>query len=266
MKILNDKLNLNKFFESLKQTGRPILMLDYDGTLAPFVVERDEAVPYPGVREMLSKIAGARHTRMIIVTGRRAKELVNLLKLDNHPEIWGSHGMERLMPDGRYHQGELSLSETLGLKSATTWALHEGLKDIVEEKPAGLAFHWRGMKEKKANQIKEKIIQKWQPLQDEYHLKLLDFECGIELKAAGTDKGQAVKKILAESQASPEVAYLGDDLTDEDAFEALKKRGLTVLVREQYRETAADLWLTPPQEMLDFLERWHEARMHRKRK
>jgi trehalose-6-phosphatase len=54
------------------------------------------------------------------------------------------------------------------------------------------------------------------------------------------------------------VAYLGDDLTDEDAFRALKGKGLSVLVRKESRTTEADCWLKPPDELLDFLKKWHK--------
>jgi trehalose-6-phosphatase len=58
------------------------------------------------------------------------------------------------------------------------------------------------------------------------------------------------------------VAFLGDDLSDEAAFRAVRrigKRGLSVLVRREFRETAAEIWLRPPGELLCFLERWEKA-------
>ena len=71
-------------------------------------------------------------------------------------------------------------------------------------------------------------------------------------------KGDAVKQILAESPNDAVIAYLGDDLTDEDAFKALQGKGLSVLVRDTRRETLADCWLTPPHELLDFLHNWYK--------
>jgi trehalose-6-phosphatase len=65
-----------------------------------------------------------------------------------------------------------------------------------------------------------------------------------------------VRTILAESLPDAAVAYLGDDRTDEDAFRALNGKGLTVLVRPEYRPTAAEVWLQPPQELIQFLEEW----------
>jgi trehalose-6-phosphatase len=54
-------------------------------------------------------------------------------------------------------------------------------------------------------------------------------------------------------------AYLGDDFSDEDAFRAIPDEGAVVLVRPNFRATVASLWLRPPEELLQFLERWHRS-------
>ena len=68
-----------------------------------------------------------------------------------------------------------------------------------------------------------------------------------------------VRTILGESKGEPAAAYLRDDFTAEDAFMALKGKGLSVLVGKRLRDTAADIWLKPPEEMLEFLDRWIAA-------
>jgi len=55
------------------------------------------------------------------------------------------------------------------------------------------------------------------------------------------------------------VAYLGDDLTDEDAFAAMGNRGLSILVRGEVRRSCARFWLRPPEELLHFLDEWIAA-------
>lgn len=57
----------------------------------------------------------------------------------------------------------------------------------------------------------------------------------------------------------PAMAYLGDDQTDENAFEALHGRGLSVLVRREYRPTNADVWIQPPEGVTAFLSDWASA-------
>jgi trehalose 6-phosphate phosphatase len=75
----------------------------------------------------------------------------------------------------------------------------------------------------------------------------------------GRDKGDAVSTILGEIGPEVPVAYLGDDRTDERAFLALRTQGLGVLVRPRWRETAAALWIRPPEGLQEFLKHWLQA-------
>jgi trehalose-phosphatase len=85
------------------------------------------------------------------------------------------------------------------------------------------------------------------------------FDGGIELRARGHDKGDAVRTMLDQC-VDAACAYLGDDTTDEDAFRAIRGHGLAVLVRERPRQTLAQLWVEPPHGLAAFLERWADAR------
>jgi trehalose-phosphatase len=87
-------------------------------------------------------------------------------------------------------------------------------------------------------------------------LEILPFDEGLELRARGCNKQFAVKAVLSETPQGAAAAYLGDDITDEDAFRAVKARGLGVLVRTEFRPTEADVWLTPPQELVTFMKQW----------
>ncbi|HYX19436.1 MAG TPA: trehalose-phosphatase, partial [Thermoanaerobaculia bacterium] len=85
------------------------------------------------------------------------------------------------------------------------------------------------------------------------------FDGGLELRPRGFHKGLVVQRAFAEFGTDAAVAYLGDDATDEDAFAALRGRGLPVLVRGAPRRTRADARLRPPDEVLEFLEAWAGA-------
>lgn len=78
----------------------------------------------------------------------------------------------------------------------------------------------------------------------------------MELRVPGHSKADAVETIMDEEGKEAAVAYLGNDLTDEEAFRAMKGNGLTVLVRPEPRPSAADLWIQPPHELCDFLWLW----------
>src|SRR5205085_3853439 len=89
------------FMEKVRHARARALLLDYDGTLAPFTPDRSRAFPYREIPELISRIMRC-NTRVVLVSGRPATELVFLSGIHPHPEIWGSHGSERLRPDGSY--------------------------------------------------------------------------------------------------------------------------------------------------------------------
>jgi trehalose 6-phosphate phosphatase len=243
------------FFEQLKNAKQRILLLDYDGTMAPFHADRAHAFPYPEIPPMLTEIMKS-GTRLVLVTGRPSRELVVLCGLYPHPEIWGSHALERLMPNGDYSVATLPGKEEAGLLTAVAAMRVLDHEANLEVKPGGVAIHWRGLDLADTEKIKTQVEQQWKPLLKDHALKLLEFDGGVEIRVSNTDKGYAVESILRESSPDAAVAYLGDDLTDEDAFHALKDRGLRILVRPQHRPTAADLWLKPPEELGEFLHQW----------
>jgi trehalose 6-phosphate phosphatase len=259
MKSVTTAFDPDSFSCGLRKAENRILLLDYDGTLAPFRLRRDEAVPYPGLRETLNEFLRLDHTRIIIVSGRSVDDLVPLLKLERNPEIWGSHGLERLLPNGTYDVARLGENVLKGLEETNLWIAREGLLGHCETKPSGMAIHTRGLTPTLAEEVAEKVLNGLSYLLSDSGLELRRFDGGIELRVSGVNKGVAVTAVLDEGGKNTTAAYLGDDLTDEDAFKAIKGRGLGVLVRKEFRPTAADLWLKPPKELLEFLNGWLEA-------
>ena len=251
--------NVDDFLESVGRAPRSVLMLDYDGTLAPFHVDRKQAVPYPGLTGLLQQIIDKGRTRVVIVTGRDAREISQFLPLQPMPEIWGSHGLQRLLPDGSCEMPEIPADVAEVLDAARRWLDYQGLHDLAEIKPGSIAVHWRALEESDAEELRGKILVGWFPIADRAALKLLEFDGGIEMRMPDPDKGDAVHTVLAEMSPQAPAAYLGDDLTDERAFRALAGRSLSVLVRPRRRRSLAQVWLKPPEQLLDFLSRWLSA-------
>ena len=256
MRILTDGFDLDDFFRRVTRVRGGCLLLDYDGTLAPFTEDRDKAFPYPGVRSLLNRIIESGRSRLILISGRALRDLTPLLGLKHPAEMWGSHGRERLTPDGVYAAAELSASSAQGIEDAKAWIAEAELSDRCEEKPAGLALHTRGLDPNAAEKIHFRVERRLGIIAEEKGLALHRFDGGVELRVPGVNKGNAVKTVLNEMGNDRPTAYLGDDLTDEDAFKAVKGRGVGALVRPEFRPTAADVWLKPPDELIDFLDRW----------
>ena len=259
MKILNHHIELGIFYDQLRRAPQKTLLLDYDGTLAPFHVNPGRAFPYSGVPEMLDKIMQVPNVRLVIITGRWIKDLMPLLQLERQPEIWGSHGIERLKVDGSYEISTMDEDLLAGLVKADEWIEHVGLAERSEQKPGCLAIHWRGMNEEQIKVIRNLVEPEWKAVSESTGLAFKEFDGGLELRVPARNKGDAVRTILEEMAAGTVASYLGDDTTDEDAFQTIKGNGLGVLVRRELRPTAADLWIQPPEELLQFLAGWLTA-------
>lgn len=258
MQILTNTFDIDAFFHKVSVSAQRILLLDYDGTLAPFHRDPAKAYPYPNVTEILRQIMAAGKTRLIIISGRKVADLLPMLDLDPMPELWGSHGWERLPPGGKLEQAPLDSDLADILAQAAQIVRSIGLPD--EAKAASVAVHWRGLPADQAAYIKQEITHRWQPLTSPGKTEIHMFDGGLELRTIGRDKGFAVRTILAEARDQHAIAaYFGDDLTDEDAFLAMKDSGASFLVRTELRATAADVWLIPPAELLSTLDRWNEV-------
>jgi trehalose-phosphatase len=265
-KYLNpeEKLLVESLLQAVAHAPRSLLMLDYDGTLAAFHKDPEEAFPFPGVSSVLQKIVQTGRTRVVIVSGRDANEILPLLALDPHPEIWGLHGLQRLKPGGSSELSALEPATVMGLAAADKWLVSQRLEHAAEFKPGSIAVHWRGLGEAETAQVRRQVLQGWKPLAQRSGMVLLEFDGGLEIRAPEADKGDAVRTLLGETSPDTPAAYLGDDTTDEQAFEALEQHSgkdhrLSVLVRPRWRPTAAQLWLRPPEEILDLLARWLQA-------
>ena len=253
-----DAEKLRKFLNAFAGDANPFLLLDYDGTLAPFRVDRHQARPWSGVRELLVDIRRQGRTRMAAITGRPAGEIAPLLGIDPPLEVWGLHGVERLRPDGRRELEQFPLAALEKLDELRALLKRDSFGGRFEDKVNAAVMHWRGASPHYAKLIEEKTRALFEPLARLGGLELLEFEAGLELRV-GRNKGGAVAAVLQEAGRSAPVAFLGDDVTDEPAFravDALGSPGLSVLVRRQRRETEATVWLRPPVELRQFLKAW----------
>ncbi len=264
MKALRPGLSVEEFFDSLAAAPRRALLLDYDGTLAPFAADRTRARPYPAARDELAALVAAQGTRVAVVSGRAAREVRGLLGLEPAPEIWGSHGLERLAPDGTYHARAAPRATLERIAQAAAWIEAAGFSSLLERKPLGLALHARGAGPDAYARAREAAVARWDAELRAAGLEPLEFDGGIEWRPAGGHKGEVVEAVLAQEGPGAAVAYLGDDRTDEDAFAALEGRGLAVLVRSSPRPTAAALWIEPPDELVAFLARWRRSEFTRR--
>ncbi len=254
MQELTSADSLGRFLARLAGAAERLLVLDYDGTLAPFTPTRDKAAFYPGVAPLLREIIGA-GTTVAFITGRGAAEMAARLPWTDI-EIFGAHGHEHRDRDGRIHQLPLPADALSALAHIERKLMGAGLLACAERKHGTIAVHWRDA----SAELRARIERELHGILPSLPATLLGipFDGGFEFRTRGINKGTALVALL-ERHAGATVAYLGDDLTDEDAFAALPPEGLGVLVRPLLRPTRAHLWLCPPGDLLAFLSSWTQA-------
>jgi trehalose 6-phosphate phosphatase len=254
--VRDTKSLIEPLLRAVARAPRSLLMLDYDGTLAPFQKDPEQAFPYPGISEILQQIVRSGSTRIVIISGRDARDIIPLLGIEPHPEVWGLHGLQRLRPDGSAELSPPDEATVETLAAADNWLLYQHLQHTAEYKIGSIAVHWRDLDKCEVEAIRWRVLLGWTAIARETGLALLEFDGGVEIRARETNKGTAVRTIMSEMNPDTPTAYLGDDTTDEHAFRAVNSRGLSVLVRSRWRTTSAQLCLKPPDEVLGFLRRW----------
>ena len=201
------------------RVDRPLFFLDYDGTLAPIVDDPMAAYPHPDVPDLLTRL-GERHP-LWIVTGRHLRDLTVLLKLPLR--AIGLHGAQQGVI-GETVRSTLSEEARAALDRLRA-RVPRGDGVRVEDKGESFAVHYRGAADEEGvvRRLRAWLEAKPDDLTSIWGKKV------VELRPVGVSKGVAVQRIAARYPERRPV-YLGDDVTDEDAFETLGADAVTVKV------------------------------------
>jgi trehalose 6-phosphate phosphatase len=243
----------------LDHIGQPeqvFLLLDYDGTVVPIAPTPDLAHPTPDVLELLRRLGSIDTVRLAIISGRSLDDLERLLPLETIFLV-GNHGAEIRTPAGdRLHLVDPQTIQTIMSQLAAELKLAvAGLAGcIVENKGISLALHYRLASASAAQQAIAHFTRLSEPLVTRGEFEWLQGKKIVEVRPVGVNKGQAVRFLLDRYSSPGQLPiYMGDDLTDEDAFRALDDVGISILISAVDRPSAAKYRLESPADAGDFL-------------
>jgi trehalose 6-phosphate phosphatase len=228
--------------------NRTALFLDLDGTLAPIEETPDAVGPDPHRTSVLKLLADAMEGRLAVLSGRSIAEVDRILE-GSVASVAGLHGLERRRADG-------SLDSTAPHAAlAEAAAVFDGLAKaqfglLVERKGASVALHYR-----KVPQCGPAVLEAARRLSREHGLYLQEGRMVAELRTPGPDKGEALRVFMSEPEfrgGAP--LMIGDDLTDEDAFEAAIAAGGQAILVGPPRPSHARWRLSSPAALLAWLE------------
>lgn len=238
---------------------RLVFLSDYDGTLADF--DPDPTIPRPSARTaaLLSGLAARRDISLGIVSGRRVADLRTRTQLPARVYLAGLHGLEIEVGPRRWQHPDLDTArEHVRTLYADLVETHGEVAGIVlEDKEASVAVHVRAVRPELRARAIEQADRAAAGWLSTGRLRRLTGHFVVEyLPNIAAHKGDAVTWIADDvcerCGAKPWVVFVGDDVTDEDAFKAIGD-GIGILVGD--RETHAGFRL-PNTRAVDALLEW----------
>ena len=239
---------------------QPAVFYDFDGTLSEIVEDPDSARLVDGAADAMTSLSAA--CPVAILSGR---DLADVRERIGLPGLWyaGSHGFELTGPDGTHHQNPEAAASIPVLAGAAA-DLADQLGHIpgvvVEHKRFGVAVHYRNAARDRVGEVAAAVRTAGQRTA----LRVTTGREVIELRPnIDWDKGKTLRWVLDhirdnEGGGPLLPIYLGDDITDEDAFDAVHDDGIAILVRhgdDGDRATAARYALDDPDRVREFTER-----------
>ncbi len=243
--------------------ARPAVFLDYDGTLTPIVERPEDAHLDPGMRAALRRLAAV--APVAIVSGRDVRFVIDEVDL---PDVYylGSHGFDVVAPEGTTLSTgrEDEFRRFLPVLDDAEKSLADAASAIagarIERKKYAIAVHYRQVAENDVPAVERVVdaeLARRPLLRKSGGKKVFELRPDIDW-----DKGRAVRWALEALGLSAEdvlPVYLGDDLTDEDAFAEIASDGLGIVVGDGERTTRAAYRVSTTDEVGALLDRLAEA-------
>lgn len=231
------------------------MFLDYDGTLTPIVKSPKLAVLPANTRKLLESLV--KNFKVVIISGRALVDVKRSIKLKGIYYV-GNHGLEISGPEVKLvKRGAKRASPAI---AKICGELREGLIKIegafVEDKGLSASLHYRLVRPRQIAYLKRNFERIVRPYTASGAIKVTHGKKIFEIRPnVEWDKGKATQWIIdaIDPRGKLTPVYIGDDRTDEDAFEILKDRGITVLVSEKPGKTHAKFFLRDVDEVKTFL-------------
>ncbi len=249
--------NLADAITAFAATDPILVATDFDGVLAPLVEDPSTSRPVDGSMELLRELATLPGVFVAIVSGRHLAALQALTGVtrDDAIVLVGSHGAEpdRALPlDLTFDEAaQQRLTEATRALEAVATA-HPPTR--IEHKPAGVVLHTRSVPSDIAAAASRAALAIDIPGVD-----VMDGKQIVELSALSVTKGSALLA-LAKEFGTTSSLYLGDDVTDERAFEALAGDSGNVTVKVGAGDTAASFRINGPEDVVPVFETLRVAR------
>jgi trehalose-phosphatase len=244
--------------EAIKRHEHVLLLLDYDGTLTPIVSRPELAKLSGGTKKLVTNLVKNLFFTVAVISGRSLKDVKNLIGIKGIVYA-GNHGLEIEGPKIKFANPAAQDAKPL-LKDISK-KLKSELSDIegalVEDKGLSLSIHFRLVKTRDLIKLRAVLNRTLRPWRLKKKIRLTYGKKIYEVRPpVKWDKGKATKLLYARTERlHPKTIpiFIGDDKTDEDAFKALKGKGISVFVGSYKALSRAEYNLKNVKAVGDFL-------------
>jgi trehalose 6-phosphate synthase/phosphatase len=218
-----------KIINDYKKAASRILFLDYDGTLVGFQKVPESAVPDKELYGILDKLSADSNNKIVLISGRDRVTFGSWFGDKNYTLIV-EHGMWTKEPACNWAQTEQVNDEWKKIIHPTLeFYVDRTPGTFIEEKNYSLVWHYRKSDPVQGNLRAIELKDELTSLIANYNLEILEGNKVIEIKNSGINKGRAAVSKIADSEYDF-ILGIGDDYTDENLFEELPERAVTIKV------------------------------------
>jgi len=252
--LFADSLQIN---QKILKSNSIILFLDYDGTLVSFKDRPSEITTPEIIKKILRQLIKNPKIMVVIVTGRSMNDIKKLLNVRGLSFI-ALHGLQIETISGfrftwkKADQARLLVKK---IKESIKGDLEKGA--FIEDKELTVVLHYRLLRVNKIQHVLHKFKKAVYNNDREKTFEIINGIKVIEARPKGWNKGKAIELFLTKHTKKKKMLpiYIGDDVTDEDAFKSLGKRGISIYVSNQSkRKTVAQYRVKNPDEVFFFLQ------------
>lgn len=225
LRLKNEEVIVNQFNNS----GRRLLLLDYDGTLAPIARFPHLAEPHPELMALITLLCRDPDNRIVIISGRPKSDL----------EKWfGAKRIDLIAEHGayfkRHESGWIRIPEAIAAWKSVVDPVMQIFTErcpgsFIEEKEFSLAWHYRNADSDLGFLRSRELIGRLHALAPHHPFQVIEGKKVVEVRPSGVDKGTAAVSLLAEHKYDF-IFAAGDDRTDEDLFRVLPDDAVSIRV------------------------------------
>ncbi|CAO3592094.1 unnamed protein product [Absidia cylindrospora] len=263
------KIDPQRLFIEYKNISKGLFFFDYDGTLTPIVDSPENAKPSPQMKDALKRLCDESSNTVWVVSGRDQKALEIWLG-DDLPQLGLSaeHGCFTRFPGTTRwinNIDRIDMTWKDDVREIFQYYTERTPGSFIEEKRGSLTWHYRKTEPESFGEFQAKECQNHleNAIVPKLPVEILIGKKNLEVRPIMINKGEAVKRAMAQATTTDFIFCAGDDRTDEDMFKALKNqvsRGgaldkilFTVSVGPAHRKTLADWYVETSSDLVDIL-------------